>query len=318
MKKAFCLAVLALVLAGRLPGGDGGQPAAFLKLGVGAREQGMGGLATPSSTDAFAFYYNPALLAALESIAFGSQTSFLSNDRSLDHVVLVAPSDLWIHRVYYGLSYTRFALNAPVEVRATNTADPISTFYDSQSAIQVAVATWLLDKSLALGFNLRMVHEQLGDAAASGLSWDLGALYKATSWLDCAFMAGNLGGGMDWSTDLSEAFPFLLRTTASGHFFDERLQVGVEMEKNSQQDPRFRAGAEYWNSGRVMGLRLGLNQLQWSCGLGLKFNLWGLGAELDYALASDPIEAGALAQRLSLTIDLPRPNSGPQQAEAGP
>lgn len=307
MIKVFCL----VVMAATLRAADGGQPAAFLKMGVGAREAGMGGIATLSPTDAYAFYYNPALLAGLESMALGSQTSFLSNDRSMDYLALVAPSDLWKKRVYFGLSYTRFALNAPIEVRVTNTEDPVATISDSQYALQFAFAAWILEDALAVGLNGRMVHEQLGDASAGGLSSDFGILYRATAWLDCAVNIGNLAGGMDWSTGTSEGFPLLLRATASGHFLDDRFGVGVEMEKNSRQDPRFRVGAEFWNSARALVMRLGLNQMQWSGGLGVKFNPWKLGVELDYALASDPIEAGALAQRLSLSVDWARPK--PQQ-----
>ncbi|MES2201142.1 MAG: hypothetical protein V4498_02715 [candidate division FCPU426 bacterium] len=284
--------------------GDAGQPAAFLKLGVGGRELAMGRIAAPDRGDAFAFSYNPAYLAALDTQVLGSQTSFLAGDRSLDHFSYARPFELFDQSLAGGLTYTHFGLNAPIEVRVGNTPEPDSTFTASQSALQLSLATWQFG-SFGFGLNARWLDQQLGQGLQGyGYAFDLGSLWRISRKVELGLVLQDLIGSMRWSSSRVEPLAPALRSTLTLKPRRD-LVVCAELEKNLEQDPRFRGGVEWWLPGAFMALRAGMNHDAWSLGAGFRAEPWGWSSALDWSLSRDPLEPGALAQRLSLSVELP-------------
>jgi hypothetical protein len=284
--------------------GDGGQPSAFLKLGVGAREEAMGRMATLAPNDAYAFAYNPALLAGLTSVSIGSEFASMADYADLDYASVARPVDVSGQRYYYGLAYTHFGLNQPIEVRATNSPNPDSLISDSQYDVLLSAAGWLKGSPLALGLNLRLINEALGTATANGFSGDLGVLFRALPWLDADAVLQDVGGRMGWSTGVTESFPFSFRAGAIANFLDQDLDFGLEFEKSSEQDLRFRAGGEGWIA-KILALRAGFDGSRLTWGIGAKARPWGVGMQVDYAMAFSPVLEGALTQQFSLTFDFP-------------
>lgn len=296
------LAALLVAAAGTALGGapDGGQPAAWLKLGVGARELAMGRVGVALGDDAYAFHYNPATLGTLESLHMGSQASLLPGDRSLEFLSLARPVRFRERGYAWGISYTRFSLNAPVEYRVHNTPEPEKTFLAADNAVVLGLAGWSYANSLSVGLNLRVISSQLGEATATGISGDLGALWRFNPRMQAGISFQDVAGRMSWNTGLAESFPLTVRAGVSARPLEWAL-ASLDLEKGSVQDFRIRVGAEFQAS-RFFAVRLGMNHQLWTAGFGLKIPaLQSLGS-LDYALGADPLEPGALAHRISLNL----------------
>jgi len=205
------------------------------------------------------------------------------------------------------LAYQRNGVDSPIEKRDSNTPDPESTFTDSANIFTGGVATWLLPKKLALGLNLKVLGESLGDASGGGFSGDLGFFMRTWRWLDLGLDIQDLASRVTWNSGETESLPLVVRSNAAFHAWDQRLLFSVDLEKSQAQDLHYGLGAEFWAWPKILALRAGWNDGQWSAGFGLQTRTFGLvsflnDGGLDYAISADPLGSGAVQQRLSLNL----------------
>ncbi len=159
----------------------------FLKLGVGARSVGMGEAQAAIATDATAIYYNPGGLAE------ASKTS-----------VLVMHKE-WIQDVrteFLGVNipFEEFAIG--IGINTTNTGDiqlrtqpgpSEGTFSSHDFAGSFSIARRIIPE-LSVGASFKFLYEKIFVDEASGVGFDVGALYKSpVEGLRFALVGSNFG-----------------------------------------------------------------------------------------------------------------------------
>lgn len=210
------------------------ESAAFLKLGMGARAIALGGAYTALADDANALYWNPAGLAGLDRAETTMTHAQMFLGDSYDALSFSVPlgvgervrqedHESWRgHRTataYYresvprgvlGFGLTRLA-QADQEGRDENRRKT-GGFDSSDMALTVGYARPLL-RGLQGGFALKRITSRIGDAGASAIALDFGAVYhlggktrgagaEARRWR-LGFSARNIGQGLKFESESS-------------------------------------------------------------------------------------------------------------------
>jgi hypothetical protein len=292
---------------------DGGEAQAWTRLGTSARTVAMGRAEAGLLTEADAIEGNVSGLAALNQGIFSSQTALLPAERQLDHLSYANQMQAFEHFFGAGISVTRFAFNAPIEKRDTNTPDPVAEWWAQSWSFGLGLASAIPlpgPGKLLAGLGLRTIFEQWGDASSNGYGVDIGALYRFNYGLDLGLVLKDLNNQSTLGSGTAESAPLSLRLGLAERWA-ERITASMEIEKNADQDPRIRSGLElYFLSGRL-ALRIGLNAYNWAAGFGVRQQLLSWPCRLDYAVQQDPTIPGVLAHRFSLGIEFPASNGGP-------
>jgi hypothetical protein len=229
---------------------------AFLKIGVGAREVGLGSAVTSMANDANQIFWNPAG-AALRG----------------DQQVSVALShNSWIA----GLEYNSMALGyrigntgtitAGVQVfgisdipanRQNNFTDPIlqdlvtddmmtATYGYQDLALSLSYANYVIDR-LTLGATAKFIRQGIDDQAASAVAFDFGSVYHVGyAGLQIAARLNNLGTSMQFYNQ-QNALPLTFSIGASVYPINTeqmRLMVAVDATKPQDADQLIFGGAE--------------------------------------------------------------------------
>ena len=193
MKRTIILSLIALMLLAMCASDMEAQTrkaginsAAFLKVGVGARQVALGSAVTSLTGDATNMFWNPAGIALNDQMA---QASFTHNNwiAGLSQEAVAVSYDLRDVGTI-GLGFMSFGIsNIPAE-RDNGYADPAlqsqvidnltSATYDYQDLmIQLSYARYITD-NLSLGASAKYIHEKIDDAGASAVGFDIGAVYN--------------------------------------------------------------------------------------------------------------------------------------------
>jgi hypothetical protein len=303
---------------------DGGQPLAAMKLGAGARAAGMGMAQSAVADDAYALAYNPAGLAQLEHIQFGSQTAYYPLGRAGYYLSVLAPLD-YGSDYHLGLSWTQFRLLDGVEARIKNSSEPDSVLSAGDNVFHLGLAMRVagLANKLCLGTGVKFIQDSVGDNSATGFGMDLGAIYGLRKDLDLGLALQDFYTASTWNSGSTEQAPMDLKTGLAWRPTGGNLILSAELEKSASQGFKPRLGGEWEAFPGLAALRLGFNDGFPTAGLGLRFlSLERLWVQFDYAASFDPTQdydLGGLDHRFSLTCDyaLQAPESSLPEPKAG-
>lgn len=229
---------------------------AFLKIGVGAREVGLGSAVTSMANDANQIFWNPAGAA-------------LRGDQQLS---VALSHNSWIA----GLEYNSMALGyrigntgtitAGVQVfgisdipanRQNQYADPIlqdlvtdqmtTASYGYQDlALSVSYANYVIDR-LTLGATAKFIRQGIDDQSASAVAFDFGSVYHVGhSGLQIAARLNNLGTSLQFYNQ-QNALPLTFSIGASVYPVNTeqmRLMLAVDATKPQDADQLIFGGAE--------------------------------------------------------------------------
>lgn len=294
-KLAVVLASLAL--AASAWGADAlGGAAAYLRSGAGARALGMGGAAVALVDDVTATVWNPAGLSRLGVYAtqFGSMTSFLSHDRSLNFLAFAQ------HFEGYGdigLAVQHYALN---DIEGFDSlGNPAGSFSDQEMALGISYAN-LVDYRVRYGFTLRGLWQGLAEARALGYGGDLGLQYQPS--LASDFRVGlnlqNPVGNLSWDSGRQDAVAPNLKVGLADKVLDGRVALAADLDVPLGVDGNLAThlGAELW---LLPGLaaRAGLNRRDLTAGATWAYEFY----QFDYAWTLAPGQLGDTHQ-LSLIL----------------
>lgn len=303
MKAAAVLWVLAL-LPSAAWAEDGGQPAAWAKLALGARSAALGQAVGALADDGEAALLNPALAATQTRAQMGSQAAFLPDGRQLHYLGLARP--FWAGSDFaWGLGYAQYGVDQALERRQGNTGVPDSFFDEGASLSRLNLAAWVYERRVAAGFGLKVFSHALGDANGGGVSGDLGLYWRGLDWLDFGLAVRDAASRLGWSTGFEETLPPRLGLSAHARPWKGRVGILAEADGSRQQAVRWRAGFEAWAWPQRLALRGGFDGAHWAGGLGLRWPWKAVDAALDYALAADPLGRDALQHRFSLSLGVP-------------
>lgn len=289
--------------------GAGGKAGSFMRMGIGARAKAMGNAFTALAHGIEASYYNPAGLPHLGNKEVALSYRPLSLDRQYTYVgfgMPIRPKAKGSEKVLNGgfsLSWTRAGTD---NIDGRNT-DGFHTgqFSNSENAFSFAFAL-----SPATRFSIGLVVKVLWNrfpgvglssetVSASGVGFDLGALYRAKDWLSLGLVVKDINSKYRWNTealydeDASETidkFPKALRFGFALHLqnnygfilvADYEQLYDVSMFKDKIDD-RFYAGAEATLSNKF-AIRAGIDDGALTAGLGYTFPLFGNMSQINYA-----------------------------------
>jgi len=281
---------------------EGTSSGTFLRIGVGARAEGMGETFVAVANDPSAIYWNPAGLASLQKTeAFASHVDWPADVR-YDHLALSIPSQ----KLGGSIGFQFGALTTSID--ETTDLQPYGTgrqFTYSDVLIGVAYARRWTDK-LLVGAGVKYVREDLGSQVGGPLTnavlFDVGSLfYLGLGSIRIGTALSNFGPEMRPSGSYISPYTGEVRQYDGfdppmvlnfGLAFEpvenssQRLTTSFEMSQPADNQQQLRAGVE-WALHRTFMLRTGMNfnadAMKFSAGLGVVSNFAQLRGTFDYA-----------------------------------
>jgi long-subunit fatty acid transport protein len=298
---------------------EGTSSATFLRIGVGARAEGMGETFVAVANDASAIYWNPAGLASLQGREVAASHVDWPADVHYDNLTLVLPTQRFGGS--FGLQFGVLA----TRIDETTELQPFGTgreFSYSDMIIGAAYARRWTDK-LLVGVGLKYLHEdlgsQVGGPTTSAMLFDVGSIfYLGLGSIRIGTALSNFGAQLRPAGDFVSPYTGEVRqydgfdpptTLRFGMAFEplenstQRVTTAFEMNQPADNQQQMKAGVE-WSYKSTFALRSGYNfnadQLKFSAGAGFNMDMSSVKGSLDYAY-TDGGPLGGI-QRLSLMV----------------
>jgi len=267
---------------------DGGAPGSWLSQYVTARTIGLGGAFVGVADEATAVVWNPAGLAQLVPNELRFETARLFEDTNINAVNFAVPGN---KLPSFGLSV--ISLSSGNFSRTDELNSDLGTFSEGETAYLFSMAKGFSPR-LAVGTNVKLIHQSVESSSGNGLGFDLGAIYEVRPGIKVGASVLNLGGPNLTLRDTKETYPVEFRGGFSAVVLGGRGLLTAEMDQASGPGTRFRAGSEYWVQPSI-GLRVGYDDQDPAGGLSYRF---GGKYQFDYGVLDHPL---GLMHRLGLT-----------------
>jgi hypothetical protein len=275
--------------------GDGGQPGASLRRGVGVRALAMGNAYTSVSNDASSIYWNAAGLSQIGKFEFQGMYSFLSFDRQQ---LFVSVGGKISDAFALGAGWYKFGVS-DIDGR-DRTGNPTQKFEYSENSFMVSAAMKV--GVLSIGLTGKYLHHSLADKSATGFGADVGVKIALINMFNVGFVLQDIGSHLNWNTssNLKETIPLTIRGGVAFRPDFIPLLVSMEAVKTGSEDLTFRAGGEY-RIVEFFGVRVGYDGENASFGGMIKVPLESFGLQLDYAATHDALD-NTFVHHIALSI----------------
>lgn len=324
--KRIYLVLMIVFLATQLTAAEettkaGTAAAQFLKIGVGARAQALGGAFVGITGDVNAIYWNPANIAAVDQVSWtGTHTRWFADITHQFTALVIPMGDVSA----LGFSATLVSMD---DEEITTIEEPTGTglFWSAQDiAVGISYARKITDR-FSIGVTGKYVYQQLHNETASTVALDVGSsLYTGFKGITIGMSFTNFGGDLklsgrdliraydpnpansrndDVDTRLhTEPWPLpvnfrvgivmeIVGTNEDNFFNSNNHRVLLAMDANHPNDAaeNLRGGLEY-ELYKMFSLRGGyvLNEglVDFTFGMGLNVNIGRTAFLFNYALAS--------------------------------
>ena len=254
----------------------------FLNQDIGARYGAMGGIGTVNSNDAFALYWNPANVKAVEKLQVGlSQGQWYQGDPHL-FAGVIFPVKSW----YVGVS-VNYSQVEDIPVRKIPQIDPDGKTEWEDWYIGISLMKRFSDK-LSAGITYKKIYQHIYNEESSGYGLDFGLNYQLSPKLNIAAAIKNMGS-MNELDDVETELPLSYEIGGSMNQIlqlgEGHLNAGIvgQFVQNAPDDvTMFKTGLEYEYQ-KMFFLRAGYisgnDLLNYSFGLGIKKGVF----KFDYA-----------------------------------
>jgi long-subunit fatty acid transport protein len=240
--KQFSGFLLAAAMVPSVWASQGGTSTAqFLRIGQGARVEGMGGAFTAVANDAHAMHFNPAGLAQITK-----------RKLSLDHLEFIEDIKTENASFVHPINKLNGSLGAEITYVDMGTIDRLDTVGNPESSetksnAYAATFAWgqAIGDRLALGAGIKFINQNLAGTKDSGVAGDAGALlFLVPDRLAVGASLQNFGAKMKiGNTD--ENLPTTVRGGVVMYAIPEQLLFTADVEKERDTDTILHGGAEY-------------------------------------------------------------------------
>ncbi|MDQ7054837.1 MAG: PorV/PorQ family protein [candidate division KSB1 bacterium] len=283
-----------------------GRPGAFLRIGVGARAQGLGGAFTAIAQDASAGYWNPAGLGQINELQFIASYHKMSLDRLYNFASAAAPVGM---RGTVSLSWVGLSITG-IEGRSGNTAQPDFVFNNSENALYLSYAHRLFD-GFYFGVSAKGIYQQMHQSSAFGAGFDVALLYRVTDAIRLGLMVQDVSTQIQWDSGTREVFPRAYRGGIAVNL-ESNLVFSVDVLKYPQENVQVVFGGEYLAL-RRLPVRLGYTSQGMVAGGGIRLPMKNLFLQVDYAYGNDLLD-GNQSHKISVSLAFAGPQSGQRQS----
>lgn len=302
------LLILAILTAHRVFAGPGETGFAFMKIGVDARAAGMGEAMTAVSTDATAWFWNPAGMAMSDQAGV-----VLTHNQWIEEVrhnflglkINTRGHSFGIHYIATGVS--------DIEQREIPSDEPTALFSSHDVNLGLSYAR-RLNERWAAGVTVNYLYERI-QHSVDAVGVDVGVWYHVNYVYDNPDMNDRWRVGLAVSNigysgkfiDQTVRLPGIIRLGSSydvirQHDARHRVTMAVDLVKPIKEDINLHAGAEYAFRERMFfraGYVAGHASRSFSGGVGMKvWERW----RLDYAVVPFKYELG-LSHRLTAAFE---------------
>ena len=263
MKKISSISIAALLLVVFATGivtaqtrKAGINAAAFLKVGVGARQIGMGSAVTSTNGDVTNMFWNPAGVAlhdekAQVSFTYNSWIGGLTQNAVAASYNMENIGTLGIGVMTFGMSgipADRDVYPGNAVLQGLQIDQATSDTYDYMDMLaQVTYSTYVMNR-LALGASVKFIHEKIDDQAATAIGFDLGSVYNIglLDW-NIGARVSNLGSDMKFY-DYPSPIPLTFAMGTSMvpvRIGSSSVMVAVDLVKPQDGQQYYYSGLEY-------------------------------------------------------------------------
>jgi len=266
------LSMLALVLDGTAQVRKAGlNGAAFLKVGVGARNVGLGSASTSLTEDVSQMFWNPAGIALREdqmqaTFSYNKWIADLNHNAFGVSYKLADVGTIGIGAVMFGVKgIPAYRDIAPAAFSSLQVDQATSSTYDYQDiALQATFARNFSDQ-LSLGITAKYISESLDDMTKGAFAVDMGSIYNIGTlgnilydWKISARLS-NLGSGIKYY-DVESPIPITFSVGTSFKPLKDKkageLLIAIDAVKPQDSPQLFYVGGEYtW--GNLISVRGG-------------------------------------------------------------
>ncbi len=240
--------------------------AAFLKVGVGARNVALGSAVTALPGDVNSMFYNPAGIALKEeklqaSFTYNKWIADIGHSAAAVSYNVEGIGTFGVGFITFGLSDIEALRDIPVDPNLTQWQvdfTPGSTYDYRDMAYQLTFSRYIMDR-LALGVTIKGISQSIDGETATAWAVDFGSLYHIgiMDWTIAARF-NNLGSDLLFY-DIASPLPLQFSVgTALSPYKDEKMGIMVGLDAVKPQDgPLYLyAGTEY-SVMNVIALRAG-------------------------------------------------------------
>jgi len=229
----------------------GGAPGDWLSRYMGARTAGMGGAFVAAADEPLGVIWNPAGLSYMSQNQVTFETARLFESTSMN-------------TLSFGMAGSRFPsfgltivnLRSGEFEKTNDLNDNLGEFTEGDMAFLLS-ASKNINRSLAVGANVKVVRQSIDEFSGAGVGLDLGVMYNITPKIRLGASALNIAGPSVTMRAVDESYPSEFRGGASFMFLGGRGLVSAEVDHQSGgTGTSFRGGSEFWVH-RTLGLRVG-------------------------------------------------------------
>jgi hypothetical protein len=305
----------------------GAAGAQFLKIGIGARANAMGGAYSAICNDLTSMYWNPAGLADIKTIAANFSYTQWFAGFGLNYGAISLPLGENFTSALYALSFS----SDRIKMTTMEKQEGVGSYTWSDVAVGATLAGYLTDQ-FSFGFTFKYIQTAFTGLSASGIAFDIGTMYNTgIQGIKLGFSINNLGteqkfSGVDLQSTrrlieqasaspidvqyLSNSYtiPLAFRAGATSDIInneEKRLLAEIDFIAMSDVAEQFAIGAEYtWNNLLSIrgGYMIGQDQLGLSGGVGINYIGGGFKGQIDYSI--NPTKNFGLVNRLSIGLSL--------------
>ncbi|MCL5992331.1 MAG: PorV/PorQ family protein, partial [Bacteroidetes bacterium] len=305
----------------------GAAGAQFLKIGIGARANAMGGAYSAVCNDLTSMYWNPAGLADIKAIGANFSYTQWFAGFGLNYGAIALPIGENFTTAFYALSFS----SDRIKLTTMDQQNGLGSYTWSDIAVGATLAGYLTDQ-FSFGFTFKYIQTAFTGLNASGIAFDIGTMYNTgIQGIKLGFSINNLGteqkfSGQDLQTTkklIEQAYaspidaqylansytiPLAFRAGATTDIIsdeDNRLLAEIDFIAMSDVSEQFALGAEYtWNN--LLSIRggylIGQDQLGLSGGVGVNYIGGGFKGQIDYSI--NPTRNFGLVNRISIGMAL--------------